>query len=138
MRVRQLSPSGDMTFGSSQNNFLVDSPAAVAQVVMTTLGLWQGEWYLDTTAGTPYLEGVIGLHSQTEADMTIQSQIQGIEVIISSNNVPAGATPGQLVPAVTSIINYESTRENKNYSATCTLNTIYGPTPLQISNYAIF
>jgi hypothetical protein len=91
MRVRQLSPTGDMTFGQSGLNFLVNSNACVAQIVKTSLQLWQGEWTFDTTQGMPWIEGVIGKHSQNSADLAIQNyilQIQGVEDITEySSNV---------------------------------------------------
>jgi hypothetical protein len=140
MRVRQLSPTGDFVFGQSQQNFLVDSPAAVAQVVMTSLKLWLGEWYQNLNDGTPYSEGVIGYHSQATADATIQAAILAVEVIVSSTSVPPGAVAGQSIPGVTDIINYVSTvnPETRNYSASCTINTIYGPTALEIADYQDF
>jgi hypothetical protein len=140
MRVRQLSSTGDFVFGQSQQNFLVDSPAAVAQVVKTNLRLWLGEWYLNLNDGTPYPEGVLGYHSQATADATIQNQILSIEVIVSSTNVPAGSVPGQLIPAVTDIASYTSSINTgtRAYSAETTLNTVYGPTPLQLNDLGDF
>ena len=58
MRVRALSPTGDMTFGQSQNNFLVNSSAAVAQCVKTRLMLFKGEWFRDIRVGIPYFQYV--------------------------------------------------------------------------------
>jgi len=140
MRYRQLSPTGDYTFGSSQGNFLIDTPAAVGQAVLTSLKLWLGEWYINTNSGTPYPEGVMGYHNQASADSTIQTQILSVLVTISSTNVPAGTSPGQSVPGVNSISNYVSTIDpvKRSYSATCTINTIYGPTQLTINNYPNF
>ncbi len=140
MRYRKLSPTGDMTFGAGQLNFLIDSPAAVAQAVMTTLKLFYGEWYLNTAAGTPWFTGVLGYHSQADADATIQNQILSVSCTISSTNIPLGYQAGQVVNAITNIQDYQSELdpETRAYSATCTLNTIYGPTPLVISNYPNF
>lgn len=136
MRYRAQTPSGDFTFGSSQKNFLIDSPSAVAQAVLTTLLLIYGEWYLDTTAGTPYLQGVMGYESRDTADATIQTQILGVTAIVSPSSVPAGAVPGQSVQAVTSITDYVSAidPETRQYSASCVLNTIYGSTPFNLPN----
>ena len=127
-------------FGASQRNFLVDSPAAVAQAVLTALKLWYAEFYLDTTDGTPWLEGVLGIHDQASADSTIRTRILGIQVIVSSKNVPNGLTAGQLIPGVNSIDNFASQRDDltRAYSAACLLNTIYGPTQLEIQNYPNF
>lgn len=118
MRVRALTPTGDYAFGSSQLNFLVNSPAAVAQVVETTLRLWLGEWYLDTTIGTPYVEGVLGKHSQAQADSTLISIITGVQGVLSIQNFQSVIDP-----------------VTRTYSEVGgTLDTIYGETQLQIQN----
>lgn len=59
MRYRQLSASGDYTFGQGQANFYINSPACVVQSVKTRLLLWAGEWFLDTTSGTPWLQQIL-------------------------------------------------------------------------------
>ena len=140
MRYRKLSPTGDYVFGGSQADFLVDSPNAVAQAVGTSLRLWLGEWYLNINDGVPYPESVIGYHSKEEADTAIQTAILGVTVIISATNVPGGYSPGQSAPGVNSIVNFQSAIDptTRAYSASCTLNTIYGPTPYEISNYPNF
>lgn len=122
MRYRKLSPTGDYTFGSGQLNFLIDSPAAVAQAVQTSLLLWLGEWYLDLNDGTPYPEGVIGKHDQATADATIVSRINQVQGVID-------------------IVNYESvidpdTRAYKTINGD--LNTIYGQTQVEVDNSVNF
>lgn len=121
MIVRQLSPTGDFTFGASQLNFLANSPAAVAQVVQTSLLLWLGEWYLDTTAGMPWIQGVLGKHNAETADVTVQDYILGVQ-------------------GVTDISSYASVAQQpeRDYFATATIDTLYGPTPVQIANDALF
>lgn len=59
-RYRALDANGDMTFGRGAANFLVDSPAAVAQAILTRLNLWTGEWWLDLSIGTPWLQQILG------------------------------------------------------------------------------
>jgi hypothetical protein len=140
LRYRQLSPTGDFQFGAAQADFLIDSPAAVAQAVQTSLRLWLGEWYLNVNDGTPYPESIIGYHSKDDADTAIQAVILGVAVIISSTNVPNGFSPGQSVAGVNGIVNFQSEIDpaSRAYSASCVLNTIYGPTPYEISNYPNF
>ena len=121
MRVRQLSPTGDFTFGASQLNFLVNSPATVAQVVQTSLLLWLGEWYLDTSTGCPWIQGVLGKHNQDTADITLQDYILGVQ-------------------GVTDISDYNSIGEQPQrlYLANCTIDTAYGTTQVQLTNQSLF
>ena len=121
MRVRQLSPTGDFTFGASQLNFLINTPATVAQVVKTSLLLWLGEWYLDTSVGMPWIQGVLGKHNIDTADITLQDYIVGIQ-------------------GVTDISDYTSIGEQPQrlYLADATLDTAYGPTAVQLSNQSLF
>lgn len=53
--VRRVDTSFDMTFGYGLANFARDSEA-VAQAVRTRLQLLFNEWFLDTSAGVPYLQ----------------------------------------------------------------------------------
>ena len=118
MRYRQLSPTGDYTFGSNLNNFYIDVPAAVGQAVKTRLELWSGEWYLDITDGTQYIQGVLGKHSQSMADTTIQNRV------LATQNL-------------TDISSFESTLNTvpRSYSVQMKIDTDFGPTAVQISNY---
>ena len=84
MRYRTLSPTGDYTWGENGSNFLVDSPAAVAQAIQTRLKLISGEWFLDQTAGTPYNTEILGAGTQSTRDLAIQTVIletQGVTEI---------------------------------------------------------
>ena len=99
-RVRALSPTGDMTFGQGGQNFLVDSPAAVGQAVGTRLKLWEGEWFLDLTEGTPYWQQILAHKNIGLATAVIRDRIlgtpftTGIENFsVSFNDVVHGQTP---------------------------------------------
>lgn len=115
MRYRALDSNLDMTFGKGALNFLVDSPAAVAQSVLTRLKLSTGEWFLDQTAGTPWSTQVLGTNTQNTYDLAIRTRILN--------------TTG-----VTGIVNgsYSSTRDpvTRRLSVSCVLNTVYGQVPL--------
>jgi len=118
MRYRKLSPSGDYTFGNGQLDFYKDVPEAPAQAVQTRLNLWVGEWFLDTEEGTAYMQGVLGKYSQKSADVTIQQRVLGTQ-------------------GVNDLSNFESTLDpdSRKYPATMDLDTIYGPTEVDIENY---
>lgn len=119
MRYRKLTEDGDYSFGNGQLDFWRDVPEAVAQSVKTRLLLWLGEWFLNIEDGTPFMQGILGKYSQNVADVTIQDRILG--------------TTG-----VTSIQNYESAKDpdRRELSVAVTINTIYGPTDIEVANYA--
>ncbi len=52
--VRRLDPSGDITFGHGAANYAQRSEAC-AQNVRTRLLTIFSEWFLDTSAGVPYI-----------------------------------------------------------------------------------
>ena len=116
MKYRALDANGDMTFGQGSQNFLVDSPVAVAQLVKTRLGLFQGEWFLDVTEGMPWATQVLGAHTNATYDLAIQECILDTE-------------------GVTEIVSYSSVRNpvTRALTVTVTLNTAYGATqPTQV------
>jgi hypothetical protein len=111
--------TGDYAFGSGQQNFFIDSPAGVGQIVQTGMLLWEGEWYLNTTEGMPTLEGIMGYHSQATADLTVQNQISNTEF-------------------VTDIASFASTidPDTRAYSVTTTIDTVFGQTQVEMQNIA--
>lgn len=82
MRVRAQDQNGDYTFGSGSGNFLVNSPQAVVQCVVTALELFQGEWFLDKTAGMPWKTEVLGFNTQSLYDNAVQTVIRGVQGVI--------------------------------------------------------
>ncbi|KAF1003696.1 MAG: hypothetical protein GAK36_00204 [Pseudomonas sp.] len=113
MRYRKLDATGDYTFGGSANDFLVNSPEAVAQAVLTRLQLLKGEWFVDTSDGTPWSTEVLGEHTRATYDMAIRNRILG--------------TSG-----VEQIDSYESDFDSstRTLSVTCTITTTYGTTTI--------
>lgn len=105
MRYRPLSPSGDYTIGQV---FLANSPQCVAQAVETRLKLWLGEWFLDTSDGTPW-PSVLGKINGKNPDAYIKQRILSTQ-------------------GVTSIVSYSGTFTGsaRAYSVTATINTLYG------------
>lgn len=112
MRYRALSPDGDYTFGQGNSNFLINSPDAVAQAVMTRLLLMQGEWFLDITEGTPYGTKILGTGTSPFYDQAIRERILGSQGVIG-------------------IASYSSNVQNRKLSVEATINTIYGATTIQ-------
>jgi hypothetical protein len=111
MRYRTLDANGDYTFGQQGGNFLVNTPAAVAQAVKTRLGLRRGEWFLDNTAGTPYDE-ILGKGTDATRDLAIQQEILGTQ-------------------GVTGIAEYASfLNATRQFTVAATIDTIYGQTTI--------
>ena len=79
MRYRTLDQNLDMTFGQGSANFLVNSPGAVGQAIITRLKLMQGEWFLDRTVGMPYATQVFVEGGRFSADRAAQGVILGTE-----------------------------------------------------------
>lgn len=74
MQYRKLDANGDYTLGTGQD-FYVNNPEAVAQAVKTRLGLITGEWYLDTQAGFPWNQYILGKLPSNAYDSLIKSYI---------------------------------------------------------------
>lgn len=112
MRVRAQDASGDMQFGRGGLSYLVNTPAAVAQLILSRLKLNQGEWFLDVTDGTAWLGGVLGAHTQGTRDRVIRARILG--------------TVG-----VTAITSYSSAVVGRNFTVDVGVSTLYGPAQVQ-------
>ncbi len=119
MRYRKLSADGDYTFGNGQLDFFRDVPEAVGQAVATRLKLWLGEWFLDIDEGTLFMQGILGKHSKTNADLTIQNRVLSTQGVLSMQNYVSEIDP-----------------ENRIMTTRFDLDTIYSPTPIQVANYA--
>lgn len=119
MRYRKLAGGGDYSFGNGQQDFWRDVPQAVGQAVGTRLKLWLGEWYLDINEGTAFMQGILGKYSLAEAAVIIQDR--------------ALKTQGMV-----DIQNYDSTLDpdTRKLTVQFDIDTIYGPTAVQVANYA--
>jgi len=116
MRYRTLSPTGDYTFGQNGTNFLINSPAAVAQAVRTRLAIAVGEWFLDLSYGTPYQSKILGAGRVSTYDAAIQ------DVILNTQGV-------------TDISQYSSTvnPDTRAASVFVVIDTLYGPATVNVS-----
>lgn len=119
MRYRKLSASGDYVFGNGQIDFYRDVPEAVGQACKTRLLLWLGEWFLDIEEGTQYMQGVLGKHSQTQANITIQQRALGTQGLTTLSNFESEIDP-----------------DTRPMQVQFSIDTVYGPTQVDIENYA--
>lgn len=114
MRVRKQTSDGDYTFGQGANNFFVDNAEAVGQRVVTRLLLILGEWFLDTTDGTPWNDGILGKTNQMTRDRAIKNRILGTEGVLA-------------------ITEYSSSFANRAAAISATISTIYGETTVSVT-----
>lgn len=118
MRYRKLSPTGDYQFGNGQSDFYRDVPAAVGQACQTRLTLWLGESFVDIEDGTPYIQGVLGKHSLAVANGTIQTRALGTQGLTDLNNFESEVNP-----------------DTRAMTVAFDIDTVYGPTAVEIQNY---
>ncbi|MEN8406042.1 hypothetical protein [Acinetobacter seifertii] len=113
MRYRKLSNEGDYVFGSGKNDFLVNSPEAVAQAILTRLKLWLGEWFADTSDGTGWNQSIVGKQSKKLYELTLHQRVL--------------ETPG-----VKSIVDFQSSLDpdTRRLTVSMTVNTIFGEASL--------
>jgi hypothetical protein len=115
MRVRKLTSAGDMPFGLGSANYYVNDARGVAQAAKTRLSLWLGQWFLNTSDGTPWLTKVLGFNTASTRDAAIRARIFG--------------TPG-----VTAILKYASQFDDasRKFSVQATIQTPYGVADLTV------
>ncbi|MCB2297804.1 hypothetical protein [Clostridium tagluense] len=110
MRYRMLDANGDYLFGRGQQCFTFGR-FAVSQAINTSLALLKNEWWEDTSAGLPLFQSILGQTGSHDniaiADLLIKKVISG-------------------VTGVTEIQDFTSTYENRVYTFTCSVNTLYG------------
>lgn len=113
MRYRPLDANGDATLGQP---FFTNDPDAVAQAIQTRMALWQGQWFLDTTDGTPWLQDILGPRAGRNPEAAIKQRILG--------------TPG--VDAIASYSsNYDAAA--RTFTVSCLVHTQYSTTPIPVS-----
>jgi hypothetical protein len=95
MRIRNVSSSGDYTFGNGSANFLIDSPAAVGLLVQDRLLLFQGSWFLDQTDGVPYSSEVLGTNTKSLYDLVIQNRVLATPNVTGIENYESNLSPGR-------------------------------------------
>jgi hypothetical protein len=100
MRVRKLDANGDYSFGNGEADFWINAPEGVAQKVKTRLLLWTGEWFLDKTVGTPWLQKILGYNTAANRDVAIRTvilQTEGVTALSNYSSSVGGGGPRRLV-----------------------------------------
>lgn len=87
--VRSLGTNYDPLYGNGSNDFLTDLDA-VAQIIGTTLRLFQGEWWEDLQAGVPMFQKILGqagARDTTAISAILTAAIEGVPYVSSTSNV---------------------------------------------------
>jgi hypothetical protein len=103
--------NGDYTFGQGSANFFVNSPQGVAQAVETRLLLWEGEWFLDQTLGTPYAQEILGYGTETLYDLAIQARILGTPGVVAINDYTSAVNSSTRQLTITATITTQYSTE---------------------------
>ena len=114
--VRKLGTDGDPLWGQGQANFISDADA-VAQIILTRLRLFQGEWWSDLTDGTPYWQQILG---KSGSDNHIQ-----VVTLILTQRIAA-------TPYVNGVSNVQVSfnPSSRGMSFYCVVQTQFGPIAL--------
>ncbi len=114
MRYRKLDESDDYVFGGNLASFFIDQPEAPAQAVKTRLMLQLGEWFVDTSDGTPWKTKVLGKYTSATRDPVLRRRILGTQ-------------------GVSAIALYSSqfSADTRRYDVQAEIDTIYGKTTIQ-------
>lgn len=112
MKVRKMDSNGDYLFGLGSSDYYENKPAGVGQTISNRLRLWTGEWFLDTGAGTPWLQEILG--EATTAEAVLRTRILETE-------------------GVNEILEYASVFDpnTRRLTISATVDTIYGTTIVQ-------
>lgn len=97
--VRALDANHDPIYGNGQGNFLNDI-LAVAQIIQTSLLLFQGEWWANTNEGLPLFQSILGSNNGKKFDavsLLIQNTILAVPFVIGISNVVTTFSPNRAI-----------------------------------------
>lgn len=106
MRYRAMDADGDYVFAGN-SRFLINSPAAVAQAILTRLKLFTEEWFLDNRIGLDK-KLILGYRTALTRDIAIKRRILDTQGVVR-------------------LTKYYSTVEVRDFRVVATVDTIYGP-----------
>ena len=89
---------GDWQFGHGSADYWINVPDAVAQICLTRLALNRGEWFLDTSDGTPWGTQVLGKYTDSVRDLVIQTRINGTPGLAPNGITSYSSSLGATVP----------------------------------------
>ena len=110
--VRRLNSNGDPVYGGGAGDFLTNINA-VAQIIKTSLLLFQGEWWNNLTVGLPLFQKIIAQGANNRQQI-IALLIQ--QVILGSSQFVTGITN----------VKYIYTSATRTFSYACKVQTTFG------------
>ena len=123
MRLRKQSPSGDFVLGHGQNDFYIDQPEAVGQLITTRLKMTLGEYFLDQTDGTPYMTEVLGNNTIKTRDLAIQDRILATQGVSTNGIVAYSPSLNPQTRALTQTATVDTIYSSDDGSTTVTVST---------------
>lgn len=114
MRYRKLDENDDYVFGGNLASFFIDQPEAPAQAVKTRLMLQLGEWFVDTSDGTPWKTKVLGKYTSATRDPVLRNRILGTQGVSAISLYASQFDP-----------------ETRQYDVQAQIDTVYGKTTIQ-------
>lgn len=112
---------GDIHLDVSGNLAIATEAEGLRQKLETRLQLYRGEWFLDVRAGIPYVQRILGRKAGAAPIEISISQIFDAEILKEDE--------------VRSILRSDATytREDRAFTYSADLETIYGPIELEVS-----
>ena len=71
----------------------ITGAARIAQALGIRLRCWQGEWFLDTLHGVPYVDSVLGKQNPTLVTAVFRAQILSVQGVQRINNLELSIDP---------------------------------------------
>lgn len=116
LKCRRVDSDGDMIFGA--DNSLVEGQEAMLQVLKTRLAAAEGEWWEGDDTAVPWYTEIVGFMApegrREEIDMMVIDRITDTVGVISVDDI-------------------QSSIENRRYTLECTVQTVYGEIPIEVS-----
>jgi hypothetical protein len=109
--VRNMGPNYDPLYGNGQGNFLYDA-YAVAQIIGTTLRLFQGEWWENLLDGVPMFQSILGQGGASDTatiSAILQNAIYGVPYVNQITGLNVNYNP-----------------QNRDLTFSCTVLTAFG------------
>lgn len=118
LKYRKLDEDGDMVFGCTGDSGFLRKEKAMAQVLKTRLAACEDEWWEDDPGALPWFTEILG-------SMVSQGRVEEIDLMVINRIMD---TVG-----VISVTNIESSVKNRQYHFSCTVHTVQGDVPLEVS-----